>query len=168
MAVLEEPLKNKEQTISRIFQLTKQFCFDLNEMFIDIGAGQNIAASDLNLSEYFDFVKNIPYRRDSEPVEVVARPAIIFERYLSGIGKDCKKAAVLMGSYFVLKNIPWRLVVVSTRPDKQPHHIFNQARLNGNPWINLDATYSNMQPGQSKRVTHAEIFNEPSFINPLR
>ena len=167
MRVFTEPLRNKKQTVDRIFFLSDAYSGDLDNFFVRFH-GQDIPVSSLTLSEYFDFVKNIPYRRDIEPVEVVARPKIIFSNYIQGVGKDCKKAAVLMGAYLNRKKIPWRLVVVSTRPDKELHHIFPQGDvyLNGD-FLNLDCTYSYMRPFTVKTVTKAEIY-ESGTINPLR
>ena len=170
MPIIEETLKDKNQTVARIFQIAKRCCDDLEYITIEPADEFPVAASDTSLFDFFDFVKNIPYLQDKEPLEVVARPSIIFERYISGIGKDCKKTAVLIGSWLEYNGFPWRLVVVSTRADKQPHHIFVQGRYpnKNSPWVNLDATYSNMKIGDQKRVTKAEFFNEPSIVDPLR
>lgn len=156
MRVIEEQLTDRKQTVDRIFYLASYYADDLRCLYVTLGK-QQLALSSLTFEEYYDFVKNIPYKRDNEPIEIVARPKIIFERWQAGIGKDCKKAAVLLGAYFCLKKIDWRLVVVSTRPDKEVHHIFTQADLNGQ-FVNVDATYDTMQIGQSKNCTYAECY----------
>jgi hypothetical protein len=161
MRVKQEPLYDKQQTIERIFTLSKQFENDLESALVE-NDGALIPLSSLSLSQYFDLVKNIPYQQDQEPIEIVARPSII----LSSKKKDCKKAAILLGAFLNKKNIPWRLVTISTRKDKKIHHIFPQAFLNGD-YINLDATYSSMVPGQTKKATKVQYF-EPGPFNALR
>jgi hypothetical protein len=166
MALIEEPLRNKEQSILRIFQICRQFHGDLDLIALPRGSSE-VSLSSLDLLDYYDFVRSMPYRQDVEPIEVVARPQIIVERFLSGIGRDCKKASVMLGSYFTKKRIRWRLVTMSSRPDRQMHHIFPQIFLEGE-WGNMDATYSYMRPLQAKTVTAAEYFNVPITSNPLR
>ena len=167
MRVLQEPLTDKAQTVQRIFELARQFSGDLDTVYAQLNS-QTVPLSALTLIEYFDMVRRIPYRRDDEPVEVVARPRVILQNFLHGIGKDCKKAAVLIGAYLENKRVPWRLAVVSTRPDKEMHHIFPQGDiyLTGD-FVNLDATYSYMKPFSVKHVTDAEIY-EPGASYPLR
>jgi hypothetical protein len=158
MQVIEEPLRDKRQTVNRIFELSRRFSGDLDRVFVRINGGDYPAAS-LTLAEYFDFVKSIPYRRDREPVEIVARPRIIFTNYLSGIGKDCKKSAVLVGAYLEKKHVPWRLAVISTRRDREMHHIFPQADVYfSGDFLNIDATYSNMHLFSPKNVTAVEYY----------
>ena len=156
MQIQKEELFNKRQTVQRIFDLVRSFKGDLNNVYIQAG-NETLPVSRLSLAEFFDLVRSIPYKRDSEPVEVVARRKIIFKNYLSGLGKDCKKAAILIGSYLEIKKVPWRLATVSTRPDRKIHHIFPQANF-GSGFVNLDATYGNMRPFDLKRVTKVEYF----------
>ena len=158
MHVIQEPLNNKKQSIDKIFYLASRYASDLDSIYVN-GSNGLTNLSSLTLEEYFDVVRKMPYQRDEEPIEIVARPKIIFERYLNGTGRDCKKAAVIIGAYCNKNGIPWRVAVVSTRPDKKIHHIFPQADLNGNgQYVNLDATYSNMRIAQPKDVTKVEYY----------
>ena len=158
MPVISENLYDKKQTIKRMFEICRKYHGDLNDIFISY-RGKNIALSDLPLQDFFNFVKSIPFLRDDDPVEIVARPKIIIENYLSGIGKDCKKAAVLIGSYLEAKKIPWRLATISTNKNKQIHHIFPQADFyNNGEYLNLDATYNYMKMFGEKEVTRVEYF----------
>jgi len=112
---------------------------------------------DLSLSDFFDFVRRIPYLEDSEPTELVARPQFLIHKKHGLKGLDCKKKAVLMGAWFNAHNTPWRLVAVSERPDKQIHHVFPQF-FDDNGWQNADATYPDYRLFDRKpNVTHAEI-----------
>lgn len=159
MPQINEPLRDKKQTVKRIFQLAETFKNDLDNIYIQKN-GQTVAVSDLEFEEFYNFVKSLPYERDIAPIEVTARPKIIIERILEGRGRDCKKAAILLGAYFNKRGISWRLATVSTRNDLQIHHIFPQVdiSLNGE-FLNVDATYSNMKLFQEKKVTNAEYFS---------
>lgn len=158
MPIITEPLRNKRQTIDRMFEVAKKYSSDLDSIYIKKN-NSYVSLSRLSLPEFYEVIKNIPYQRDIEPIEIVARPRIVWERFLTGKGKDCKKAAVMLGAYFNKKNIPWRLATVSTRKDRQVHHVFPQADIYlSGQFINVDATYPSMSIGQGKRVTKIEYF----------
>jgi len=107
---------------------------------------------DLPMQEFFNRVKKIPYVENPETHEFVKRPQYI----LSDNMKDCKSAAVLIGAYLEAHGIPWRLIAISEREDKNIHHVFPQAFINGE-WKNLDATYPEyMLFGCKPMVTAAE------------
>lgn len=166
MPVFQEELIDKKQTIARIFELCEKYAGDLKS----ISAEDNYELkplADFSLISFFNFVKNIPYRRDVEPIEIVARPKIIIERAFNGAGKDCKKAAVLIGSYLTLAGRPWRLATVSTRPDKMIHHIFPQVKTDIE-YKNLDATYSYMRPFEPKQCTKVEYYGVAGACNSSR
>jgi hypothetical protein len=109
-----------------------------------------LRASDLSLQEFFNLVKDIPYRRDPRPVEVVARPYYLFKH--RNLGIDCKKKTIAMASYLKANGIPYRLIGSSNRPDRKIHHIFPQALIDGE-FKNVDATYSQYRLFQAKNVT---------------
>lgn len=157
MPEISEPLTDKRQTVKRIFWLADKFKNDLDDIYTVIH-GKRIPVSSLSLREFYDFVKSLPYKRDVEPVEIVARPSLIIERVLNGFGKDCKKASVLLGAYCNISGIKWRLACISTRPDCQVHHVFNQVYMIGG-YHNCDATYPYMSIFEPKYVTKAEYFS---------
>jgi len=149
MYMEREPLHNKKQTANRIKNLVNEFAFDLDNVFIN-----GTRLSDFSLSEYFDFVRNIPYRKDGAPVEVVSRPYYILKH--KNLGADCKKKAILMASFLRLKRIPFRYIGSSNRKDKKIHHIFVQGKIDGE-YKNLDATYPQYSMFQPKTVTAMEV-----------
>lgn len=151
MIVSREPLKDKEQTAKKIYQIVNEFYLDLHSVMVPVKKrGQTLRASDLSLQEFFDIVRNIPYRRDPRPVEVVARPYYLFKHQKLGI--DCKKKAILIASYLKANGIPFRFIGSSNRPDRRIHHIFPQALIDGE-YKNVDATYSQYRLFQPKNVT---------------
>ncbi|HSW65494.1 MAG TPA: hypothetical protein VLH56_19615 [Dissulfurispiraceae bacterium] len=143
-------LDSRKQTGKRMRWLVQQFAADLNSIMVN---GRSMA--DLSAQDVFDFVRTIPYKRDTRPIEVIARPRYIMDLAKSGI--DCKKKAVLLASWATLNGVPWRFIGMSSRPDGQIHHVFPQFQDALGNWINYDATYSRYSIGQQKRITKAEI-----------
>jgi hypothetical protein len=151
---IREPLRNKEQTGQRMRAVIQRFARDLDTVTVRRNR-RDVPFAKLSLRSAHSLVKKIPYKRDTEPVEVLARPS----RLLSGefrTGIDCKKKAVLLGAWAVRNNVPYRLVASSRRPDRRYHHVFPQFYLRGS-WVNVDATYSNMKLGENKTCTACEV-----------
>lgn len=154
-----EELFDKQQTSDRIKELVKKYASDLDNIFLDDNTERKPLSS-LSIVDFFDEVRLIPYRKDVKPIEIVSRPYYIIKH--RNLGMDCKKKAVLMGSYFSLHSIPFRFIGSSRRADKKIHHIFIQAKVNpdGSPssqYVNYDATYKQYHPGQKKDVTAWEV-----------
>jgi len=137
-------LYDKKQTGAEMKRLVKKYHTDLPRKL-----------RELSITEFFEKIKNLKYRRDKKPVEIVARPKILLSGYFSGL--DCKKKAELMAAFFTLKKIPWRFIAVSQRPDKSIHHVFTQYWATGRGWLNADATYKKYRLNQPKKVTAWEI-----------
>jgi len=140
MIVTNEVLKSRTQSVQKIKYLIFKYFNDFN-------------FSRYSIYEFFDKVRKIPYQKDTKYLERVGRPL----RILSLSGLDCKKKAVLMGSYAMQKNIKFRFVCSSVRPDKKIQHIFLQFLINGK-WLNADATYKHLKFGQPKILTNYEIY----------
>jgi hypothetical protein len=158
MHEIREPLIDKLQTSNAIKGLVKKYATDLDTIYTETRK----PLSSLSLKAFFDFVRKIPYRKDTKPIEIIARPFFILKH--RRLGMDCKKKCELLASWFFLHNIPFRLIGSSRRPDKEIHHIFPQARCLPNEsltapgdWRNYDATYSNYYPDQTKKVTAFEV-----------
>lgn len=152
MRVSSSSLKDKDQTASEMYNLVEKYHDDLKNVTV-IYNGKKKIFSDLPLLEAFDVIKMIPYQQDSPPVEVLSRPVYIGT---NGTGADCKKKSILMGSWLKENGIPYRFIAVSTTPDRRVHHVFTQGYLN-DTWKNLDPTYSDAIPYQSKTVTAYEV-----------
>lgn len=153
MIQARERLYNKEQTAKTMHALVNRFCRDLSKFKIKTKTGVK-ALNNLNIKEFFDFVRRIPYRMDNSPIEVISRPSHIIA--LKGEGMDCKKKAILIGCYLKCNNIPYRFIASSNKPNKKIHHIFPQVLLGGE-WKNLDATYEHYLMFEPKRVTKTEV-----------
>ena len=148
----EEPLSSKDQTGRRMYAIVDQFHGDLRTATTDAGTPM----SRLSMPAFFNFVKDIPYRRDEKPVEVLARPAHILK--FARLGMDCKKKNSLMAAWCRAQNppVPYRFIASSSRDDKRVHHVFCQAMIDGK-WTTMDPTYAWYKPGEVKEVTHAEV-----------
>lgn len=149
----EELLINKEQTGRKMHALIGRFARDLENVYVRIN-GKTRQFSRLDPLEVHTIVKNIPYKKDTAPVEVVARPSRLLNGEFSA-GLDCKKKAIIICAWAKPK-YPYRLVASSRRADLKFHHVFPMVFLGGQ-WVNFDATYSNMQLGAVKQVTKAQI-----------
>lgn len=141
---------------------------DINELRSRVQTGKSIYRSakyhkdlgihqDDSLTDFFDYVKNIPYREDSLKAEIVSRPKYIMSGGAFEKGIDCKKKATLIGAWMNAHNIPWRLLAVSEKKNKKIHHVFPQAKIGGQ-WANVDATYSHYKLFSPKpKVTAGEV-----------
>jgi hypothetical protein len=151
MATYDFPHKGRAQTARWMYLLAEKFAGDIG----DLGR--------LPLVDMHKLVGDMPYKSDDrawrDPFrEVVARPKYILEmlknKEIGGI--DCKKKAILLGSWATLNGIPWELIAMSERPDKEIHHVFPLLGMGGN-WVNADATYAKYQLGGPKpEITNAE------------
>ena len=104
-------------------------------------------------TEWFDFVKNIPYEEDKFN-EIIKRPKFIIEDFKG----DCKKKSILIASWCRAYGWECRFIVSSTRQDKGPHHIYTEIK-NGKVWINADATYKNGRIGKNlEKETYREVW----------
>jgi len=142
-----QSLESRAQTGTEIYQ-SAAFYPDL---------GNHI---DTTLTQFFNFVKNIPYIEDMDRAELISRPKYLLHRR-NFAGLDCKKKATLIGAWLnahgLIPGKDWHLVAISERPDKEIHHVFVQARFN-KQWKNLDPTYPEYKIFDPKpNVTNAEI-----------
>lgn len=145
MKIGYEDLNTRAQTAKSIYKSAKYWR--------DLGSGL-----DTDLKTWFDFVRQIPYREDTEAAEIVGRPKYLLNDELFPRGLDCKKKAVLIGAWLEAHGIPWRLVTVSEKKNKEIHHIFPQAFINGT-WKNIDATYEDYELFEPKpEVTRAQFY----------
>lgn len=126
------PLTDRRQTGEAMYHLSRRYAHDLDEFEDETGR----MLSKMPFQEYYNLVRSIPYSQDRKEVEVIARPRIILT---NGPG-DCKKKAILMGSWFDRNKIPYRFVAVSSRPDGRIHHVITEA-MSGGEWVQVDATY---------------------------
>lgn len=146
-------LRTKDQTGDAMRRVIKQYANDLDNIFVRIN-GKMVPFSSLSIQQAFEAVRKMPYRRDTKPTEVVARPSIIMRN--APLGIDCKKKAILLSAFMKRRGIPYRLIASSKKKNGRIHHVFPQANIGG-LWHNMDATYSHYRPFEPKLVTRAEV-----------
>lgn len=116
-----------------------------------------------NMQEIFDLIsKRIKYvadpmklaELDGGSIELLRSPKYtLIER-----AGDCDCKSILAGSLFTNKKVPFRLVVTSSKPDKQLHHIYLDVLVK-NPvtgiedWKPFDATYPENEIWKEKDYT---------------
>ncbi len=153
MIICVKPLHNKEQTGKGMYDIIEKYHTDLDRIYTRKGI-RLVPLSRLLLTEIFNKVRDIPYRRDIKPIEVVARPKHIWKH--KKMGMDCKKKALMIASWLKRNNYPYRLVSSSRKRNRKIHHVFPQAFL-GNGWRNVDATYSHYKIFDPKKVTKVQV-----------
>lgn len=153
MRLVKRRLKNKDQTASAMYRLTKRTAHDLMAIPV-LYKGKATRLGKLPLVAFFDFVRTIPYRIDPKPREIVSRPAHSIRFKHAGL--DCKKKAILMGSWAFLRGTPWRYVASSKRPDRRLHHTYAEYKMGGK-WLPMDATYPHYTPAMKKELTAKTI-----------
>jgi hypothetical protein len=155
--IKSETLKSKEQTGKEMKRITKRYCNDLQHIFLRY-KGKLISISDLPFIAYFNIIKNMQYKQDKAPIEIVARPKILLKGVQSGAGLDCKKKSILIASWICLnvgKN-NFRFVASSKRNDRKITHVFPEILVN-QKWLPVDATYSYNKPFKKEHLTNREI-----------
>jgi hypothetical protein len=98
-----------------------------------------------SLKEFYDYAKNIEYKKDPDKIEMILRP----EKLLIRQAGDCDCKTVLCLAFFRLKNIPCGFSIVSAKFMYPFHHIFPFVILDGHA-IDFDATYSFNEIGNKK------------------
>ncbi len=113
------------------------------------------------LKDVFDYIaKKIKYVKDIEADEVFSSNAEVLKAphitLLSGSG-DCDCKHILAAAIMKRKEIPFRFVITSTKPNKKYHHIYLEINLN-DEWIPFDATYPQNEFLTEKPFTAKKVF----------
>lgn len=136
-----------------MYYLINKYFRDIDKFKVKVN-GVLKPLSQLTLGQFFNFVKNIPYKKDIKPIEIISRPEYLIKNRKKGL--DCKKKAILICSYLKNYRLPFRLASSSKLISGRIHHVFPQMQLQGN-WQNLDATYNYYKPFEKKTVTNFEV-----------
>lgn len=133
-----------DRTVLDIAQTVKKYSGDIGPL------------KNMDLKTAYIFVRSMPYRRDPAGTEVVSRPKFILQ-FGPEFGRDCKKQSTLLASWANENNVPYKFCVVSSRPDKKPHHIFVTLFVGGN-WVDADATYNYYNLGERRSYTYRKEY----------
>lgn len=137
-----QELTSPQQTAREMVRLATQYAGDLGEK------------SKWNLPRFYSYVRSLEFRPDPLHVEHVARPALSMRH--DWPHRDCDDKAVLFGAWCYANGIPFRFVASSSRGDKQLHHVYTLARINGKEVV-IDGTYPKNKLGAENSYTRREF-----------
>lgn len=105
------------------------------------------------------FKANHDYRRDPFDVELVQDVWATMDRKRF----DCDDASIWLGAACEILGAPARFVVVSTKPDREPEHVYVECFVGGS-WLPLDASvqFSNAGWEPQDGVTHRKVWDRRS------
>lgn len=99
----------------------------------------------LSYPEFFEVMKNIPFKEDPPNIELIKRPFYTMKRI--GPGGDCDDKTIAVCSWAKLSQIPYKIVGVGNRKPGQSKksrillsHVYPELYIGGK-WIPFDATY---------------------------
>jgi hypothetical protein len=130
-----------ESTIRRMFDLINRAKTDADFQKLIYGLVNNAMPGQWKdykreLATIFNwFKKNIDYRRDPHGVELLQDVWATLDRKRG----DCDDATTFLAAAAEVLGSPARIVTVSTRPSKEPNHVYAEAFVGGR-WQGLDAT----------------------------
>jgi hypothetical protein len=90
------------------------------------------------LPKFFDYVKNLPYRKDPKNIESLSRPRFLLMQ--NWPWRDCDDKAILLGAWAASNYIPFRFLATAAKKNIPFHHVFIE--LEGKKNLLLDSTYS--------------------------
>ena len=123
-------------TVRTIFEMARAFRRDVREY---LGPSPY---------EMYSYVRGLPFIDDPPGVETLARPAFVLSpRWM--INRDCDDKTLAVAAWCEEYGFRYRFAVVgeSLDPDKNPHHIYPELRLDRN-WVPFDATYPECSLGE--------------------
>ena len=112
-----------------------------------------------SLPKFYDFVKKLPYRKDPDNNETLARP--LYTLSSAWPYRDCDDKAILIGSWLFLNKIPFKFRASSSRKDKILHHVYVIANIGGKDLV-IDATYPKNTLGTEVPITAKQDLEEMS------
>jgi hypothetical protein len=142
---LENVASNRltDQTIKRMFELVGSAVTDpkFQDLVYQIVGGLPAKDYQGEVRTILNWVKqNIRYTKDPYGVELVQDPWTTINRSRG----DCDDMSILISAMGEVLGNPSHFVTVSTRPDREPGHVYSELNVKGR-WLALDATV----PGSS-------------------
>jgi antitoxin (DNA-binding transcriptional repressor) of toxin-antitoxin stability system len=145
--MLEDVSENvlTSSTIQRMYQLVGQAVTDPKFQELVYQITQAVPGKDYSgeVRSIFNWVKsNIKYTRDPYGVELVQDVWSTINRARA----DCDDFSILIAAMGEVMGNPSRFVTVSTRPDKEPCHVYPELNTRGK-WTALDVTVAGSSVG---------------------
>lgn len=151
-ALTVRPLKNVKYTGKLMRELSIRYQGDVAEF------------GHLSLLQFYDKIKNIPYKQDPKKQEFLQRPYYTLNQ--RGKGGDCDDKCICLGAYCALAKIPFRFVALGKTPKGRLHHVIIEVLIGNHRgelrWIHLDCTYSfNVAGKQMYHYPRSMVISEP-------
>lgn len=145
--MLENVSENRltSETIRRMFELVGQAVTDPKFQELVYTITKAVPGKDYSgeVRSIFNWVKaNIKYTRDPYGVELVQDVWSTINRGRA----DCDDFSILIAAMGEVMGNPSRFVTVSTRPDREPCHVYPELNTRGR-WTALDVTVAGSSPG---------------------
>lgn len=153
MSIELKKYRNVDNTVLNMYALVNEFYSDPRLAVFD----------NWSLQKIFDYIsKTIPYVPDPVPGQVAFLKGDAVEALKSPIqtmynGGDCDDKSILAACIFERKKIPYRFAVVSTKPDKQLHHVYLEI-MHGGKWLPFDPTYKHYKIFWENPFTKKKIY----------
>lgn len=163
--ITDKEFKGVDDTVKHMFEMTMRHC---KEPLLEIVFGGK------NFDEIFKVIsEDVKYIRDpmnlaalnGGSIELLRSPKYTLTEYAG----DCDCKAILMGSLLQGKGVPFRVVVTSSSPKKNLHHVYLDVLLptsdGKEEWLPWDATYPTNEIWKEKEFTKKiAYYNLPDGI----
>jgi|694.fasta_scaffold19382_18 hypothetical protein len=133
----------KNQTVEDIVKQIKRAIKESEQSAVLIAPKLKGSTKLHTLLNVFNFVKKIPYKKESSDQQTARTLNRILHGAINGIGGDCKHYSIAISSLLNALNIPHKLRLISQNfYNSEPTHIYVVAYINGKEVI-LDPVMKN-------------------------
>ena len=146
-------LTDPRQTAREMARICTQYAGDLGEM------------AKMPLPRFFDIVRKLPYMPDPKNAETLSRPRYLLQKDYAF--RDCDDKAILMGAWCYLNGHPFGFYASSVKPNKQLHHVWTIAQINGKQVV-LDPTYRHHRLGELPRREQITRIEKLIEVSPMQ
>jgi transglutaminase-like putative cysteine protease len=151
---LEDGRRGTLKTLERMRELVLKDATNLNTRRLALQIVQGCPGHDFRceVEKLFEFVQQIPYRRDPVDVELVRS----LKHVVRGKEADCDDKVVALATLLRSLGHRVRFVVGGSHPDNLTH-VWLEVLLN-NQWIPLDPTPEYFRPGDRGKFPYVERY----------
>lgn len=146
MRIEKQNLVSQPQTVAKMKKWVKKYHNDMYDL-------KNMSLVDIYMN-----VRNIPFYKDDEFFEVIARPGYLLDPEIFP-GMDCKKKSIILASWAELNSYPWKFVTASDYANSDNHHIYPIIKIPKVGMIAVDATMPENRLGQIVSVFNSRFYN---------
>jgi hypothetical protein len=115
-----------------------------------------IEYADWSILKFYLYVRALEYRRDIPGVETLVRPKYSIKKNWKR-WRDCDDKTMLIISWAMLNNKPWRIAVVGK--GDHPHHVYPELNIN-HKWLPVDPTFGPDQGHKNVSYFGKKLYQE--------